>query len=66
MKIILLENPGYAGMELVSLPAEVEASARGGKAYIPREELYKIGAESGVFGLCPEVCIPAGFWEPAE
>ena len=54
-------------MENVVFPAEVDGRVSGGgKAYIPRGEMYRIGAEDGVFGLCPEVCIPARFWEKAE
>lgn len=66
MKIRLLENPGYGGMENAEFPAVVDGRIVGRKAYIPRAEMYRIGVESGVFGLCPEVCIPVGFWEKAE
>lgn len=66
MKIRLLENPGYAGMENAVLPVNVDGRVTGQKAYIPRGEMYRIGAEDGVFSLCPEVCIPAGFWEAVE
>ena len=67
MKIRLLNNPGYCGMEDVVFPVEVEveANTRDGRVYVPNRELYRIGATRG-FDVRAVYCFPQGSWEKAE
>lgn len=65
MKIRLLSNPGYRGMEDVVFPVEVEAEIREGSARISGKELYRAGASHGFDGL-PAYCFPPAVWEAAE
>lgn len=65
MKIRLLKNPGYVGMDDVEFPVEVEAEVRDLNVYVPNRELYRIGATRGFDGLSA-YCFPRESWEAAE
>ena len=65
MKIRLLNNSGYCGMEDVVFPVEVEANTRDGRVYVPNRELYRIGATHG-FDALQAYCFPQHSWEIAE
>lgn len=65
MKIRLLNDAGYRGMEDVVFPVEVDAEIRNGKAFIPSRELYRVGATCG-FDIMPEYCFPPTVWGYAE
>ena len=54
MKVKLLNDDGYAGMENVNFPIEVEAEVSGsGYASIPESELHRIGCSDA-------------FWDPDD
>ena len=65
MKIRLRENPGYCGMGSVKFPVEVEAEVSGSRAYVPKSELYRIGAKRG-FDALTKYCFPQGSWEKTK
>lgn len=49
MKIMLLGNAGYSGLESVKFPVEVEAEWLGGYYEVPSAELERIGADMFLF-----------------
>lgn len=65
MKIRLLNNPGYLGMEDVVFPVEVEADIADGRAWVTYDTLVAIGADSGSFFEQPH-SFPQESWEAAE
>lgn len=65
MKIRLLNDNGYIGMGDVVFPVEVEAEIDGCDAYVPREELYRIGSKP-YFDTLSSYRFPLQCWEKAE
>lgn len=49
MKVKLLNDGGYGGMGDVNFPVEVLAQMWPGVVTVAKEELYRVGAESGAF-----------------
>lgn len=64
MKIRLLKNPWYVGMENVVFPVCVEAEIIDGWAWVTYDTLVTIGADGDSFFDMPH-CFPAESWEAA-
>lgn len=65
MKIRLLNNPGYLGMENVVFPVCVGAEITDGRAWVTYDALVAIGADGDSFFDMPH-SFPAESWEAAE